>query len=151
MTSRKASSGNNRDKGADVQQLHFNLQQSCSLLFDNTRQFLRPYKITPKQYSILNILANGHPASYSIQDIRNHLADKMSDASRLLDRLDKKNFIEKFPSDFDRRSNRVRITDKGLKLLEHIKLKKPELDRFVNERLDEQEIHQLNTLLQRLK
>ena len=134
-----------------LQKLRFNLAQSYSLVVNNTRQFLQPYGITPKQYMILRNMAVCSPESRSIQDIRDSLADKMSDASRLIDRLEKKGFVEKFPSDFDRRSNRVRILDKGKELLRQIQEKRDHLDRFVNERLDEKEVNQLNELLTRLK
>lgn len=134
-----------------LQELRFNLVQSCSLMVNNTRQFLQPYSVTPKQYTILRNLATCSPESRSIQDVRDSLADKMSDASRLVDRLEKKGFVDKFPSDFDRRSNRVRITGRGLELLRQIQEKKEHLDRFVNERLDEKEVNQLNELLARLK
>ena len=134
-----------------VQELRFNLMQSCSLIINNTRQFLQPYGITPKQFSILRTLEACNPESRSIQDVRESLADKMSDASRLIDRLEKKGFIEKFPSDFDRRSNRVRIAPKGIKLLRQISQRRDHLDRFINERLNEREINQLNEMLSRLK
>ncbi len=134
-----------------VQELRFNLMQSCSLLVNNTRQFLQPYGITPKQYTILRNLAECSPESRSIQDVRDSLADKMSDASRLIDRLAKKGVVDKFPSDFDRRSNRVRITDNGIQLLKEIHEQREHLDQFVNDRLDEKEVSQLNELLARLK
>lgn len=137
--------------GNPLQELRFNLVQSCSLMVNNTRQFLQPYGITPKQYTILRNLAACSPESRSIQDVRDSLADKMSDASRLVDRLEKKGFVDKFPSDFDRRSNRVRIADKGMELLRQIQEKKDHLDRFINERLDDKEVNQLNELLARLK
>lgn len=75
----------------------------------------------------------------------------MSDASRLIDRLEKKKFLDKFPSDFDRRSNRVRISKKGLNLLAKINQQREHLDRFINDRLDTKEVDQLNELLSRLK
>lgn len=142
--------GNNA-QADNIQELRFNLMQSCSLLINNTRQFLQPYGITPKQFSILRNLALCSPESQSIQGVRDGLADKMSDASRLIDRLEKKGFIDKFPSDFDRRSNRVRISDKGLQILDRISAQRNVFNRFINDRLDEKEVAQLNELLLRLK
>lgn len=143
--------GNDAHASSPLQELRFNLMQSCSLLINNTRQFLHPYGITPKQYTILRNLALRSPESQSIQDVRESLADKMSDASRLIDRLEKKGFIDKFPSDFDRRSNRVRISDKGIVLLKQINERRDHLDKFVNERLNQKEVEQLNELLARFK
>lgn len=151
MTTSNNLTGKSARFTSPIQELRFNLMQSCSLMINNTRQFLQPYGITPKQYTILRNLALRSPDSQSIQDVRDNLADKMSDASRLIDRLEKKGYIEKFPSDFDRRSNRVRISDQGIKLLDQISKHLDNLDRFVKERLDDREISSLNELLGRLK
>jgi DNA-binding MarR family transcriptional regulator len=115
------------------------------------RRFLSPYELTPKQYNILRILNERCPQSLSIQEIRDMLADRMSDASRLVDRLAKKQLIDKFPSDQDRRSNRARITRAGKELLEAVERGKESLDLEISDRLSEQDIEQLNNLLDRLK
>ena len=131
--------------------LRFNLLHSCSWLNNSLRQFLQPYDITPKQYNILRILKERAPDSLSIQEIREMLADRMSDASRLVDRLEKKQLLEKFPSDQDRRSNRARIKTAGLALLEKINRQRKQLDTLISDRLTEDEIERLNDLLDRLK
>ncbi|NJC26681.1 MarR family winged helix-turn-helix transcriptional regulator [Neolewinella antarctica] len=151
MTNQPGQSGLVASGGNDIKKLRYHLLQSCSWLNNLSRNFLSPFGITPKQYNILSTLAARNPESMSIQDVRNSLADKMSDASRLIDRLDKKGLLEKFPSDFDRRSNRTRITDKGLKLLTTIAKSRLEVEAVISERLNSDEIIQLNGLLARLK
>ncbi len=131
--------------------LRFNLLHSCSWVNNSMRQYLQPHGITPKQYSILRILNERIPESLSIQEIRDMLADKMSDASRLVDRLEKKRLIDKFPSDQDRRSNRARITAAGQRLLGEINRDRKLLDGQISERLSDGEIEHLNNLLDRLK
>ena len=131
--------------------LRFNLLHSCSWVNNGMRHFLQPHGITPKQYSILRILNERAPESLSIQEIRDMLADKMSDASRLVDRLEKKQLIDKFPSDQDRRSNRARITTAGQALLSKIERDREQLDGQISERLSEAEVEHLNNLLDRLK
>jgi len=135
----------------NLQTLRYNLFQSASWLNSSIRSFLDPYSITPKQYNILLTLADRNPESLSIQEVRESLADKMSDASRLIDRLEKKSYLEKFPSDSDRRSNRARITDAGMKVLEKINSRRDVLDQILLQRLKPEEINQLNELLSRLK
>lgn len=135
----------------ELQELRYHLFQSCSWLNDGTRQLLQPFGITPKQFSILRNLAKNSPESASIQEVREGLADKMSDASRLVDRLVSKGYLDKFPSDYDRRSNRVRISESGLELLRQINVKKEELDRLISDRLDNDQVKQLNELLSKLK
>lgn len=135
----------------NLQQLRYNLFQSASWLNSNIRKFLDPFTITPKQYNILLTLESRNPESLSIQEVRESLADQMSDASRLIDRLEKKNYLEKFPSDYDRRSNRVRITDTGLKLLVQISSHREVLDQILLQHLKPEEVVALNELLSRLK
>lgn len=150
MTNRSHQSGLMASDAKELQQLRYNLFQACSWLNNITRQFLQPFDITPKQYNILRTLANRHPESMSIQEVRDSLADKMSDASRLIDRLEKKRLLDKFPSEFDRRSNRCRISDTGLDLLKTVRGKRKELDVEIKDRLEKEEIRQLNLLLDRL-
>ena len=149
----------NKDKSGDgrlvhedrFRELRFNLLHTCSWINNSLRQFLQPHEITPKQYNILRILNDRAPESLSIQEIRDLLADRMSDASRLVDRLEKKALIDKFPSDQDRRSNRARITPRGTGLLINIDRDRKQLDAHIGERLSDQEIELLNELLERLK
>ncbi|WP_020569480.1 MarR family winged helix-turn-helix transcriptional regulator [Neolewinella persica] len=143
--------GNNDRVKSEIQELRYNLLQSCSWLNNGTRQLLQPFGITPKQHNILKNLAHSSPESASIQEVRDSLADKMSDASRLIDRLVKKGYLDKFPSDYDRRSNRVRISDAGLRLLKKIDMGKEQFDQLINDRLSPNEILQLNLLLSQLK
>ena len=149
----------NKDKSGDgrlvhedrFRELRFNLLHTCSWINNSLRQFLQPHEITPKQYNILRILNDRAPESLSIQEIRDLLADRMSDASRLVDRLEKKALIDKFPSDQDRRSNRARITPRGTGLLINIDRDRKQLDAHIGERLSDLEIELLNELLERLK
>jgi DNA-binding MarR family transcriptional regulator len=151
MTSDMNPAGETSSEETNLQQLRYNLFQSASWLNSNIRKFLEPFAITPKQYNILLTLESRNPESLSIQEVRESLADKMSDASRLIDRLAKKDYLEKFPSDYDRRSNRVRITDAGVKLLVQINSRREVLDQILLQRLKPEEVAQLNELLSRLK
>jgi hypothetical protein len=62
-------------------QLLPHLLRSSSWLMNETRQFLQPFQLTPKQYVILRILAESNQESLSIQEVREALVEKMSDAS----------------------------------------------------------------------
>lgn len=151
MTKSNNNPGSLASSVKELQELRYNLFQSCSWLNDGTRQLLQPFGITPKQFSILRNLAKNSPESASIQEVRDGLADKMSDASRLVDRLVSKGYLDKFPSDYDRRSNRVRISESGLELLRQINAKKEALDRLISDRLSHDQVIQLNELLSKLK
>ena len=134
-----------------IRELRYHLFQAASWMNNQSRTLLTPFGVTPKQYSILTILAARHPESLSIQEVRAALADKMSDASRLIDRLEKKKLLEKFPSDTDRRSNRARITAGGLELLRDVAAKRKGLEQAIRQRLPDRDVEQLTELLAKLK
>ena len=81
---------------------------------------LKQYGITPKQYNVLRILKGaGKPISTSI--IKERLIDRMSDASRIVNRLYQKGLVIRMTCGKDRRLVDVTLTDAGLSLLKVIK------------------------------
>jgi hypothetical protein len=72
-------------------------------LKDRMSEALKPYKITMQQYNVLRILRGSHPKGMAAARIRERLLDKTSDVSRLLDRLEKLNFVERQNSPEDKR------------------------------------------------
>ena len=75
--------------------------------------------ITPQQFNILRIL-RGAGTPLSTLQIRQRMLDKMSDTSRIVDRLIKKGLVKKSVSKADRRLVDVTLADKGKNLLEKI-------------------------------
>ena len=134
----------------EYQRLRTNLMLSANWLSNEMRAFLEPFDITQKQFNILRILRGVHPDSLPIQDVRDRMIDKMSDASRLIDRLVRKGFVEKCPCPTDRRSNRAFITQQGIDLLQKIDGRMADLD-AVMYRLGESEARQLNELLDQMR
>ena len=78
------------------------------------------------------------------------MLDKMSDASRLVEKLRSKELVERNISDKSRRNVDVVITQKGLDLLSKIDKLDNEFDKLI-ESLDAREIEQLNYLLDKLR
>ncbi len=111
---------------------------------------LKPYGVTMQQYNVLRILKGQHPKGITTSDIRGRMLDKMSDASRLVDRLESHGYVEKRPNQQDRRLVSVRITDRGLELLAQIKMDHgPIDDMLVN--LTQEETEELNELLDKMR
>ena len=134
---------------SDRDKLRTNLQLSNNVLKNEMRVFLEQYDITPQQFGILNILreANGEPLSTN--DICERMIDKMSDTSRIVDRLISKNLAWKQPCPHDGRKIQVFISNEGQYLLSTIDTKLKNLD-SVFSNLSEEETRQLNTLLEKI-
>jgi DNA-binding MarR family transcriptional regulator len=75
--------------------------------------------ITSQQYNILRILRGAHKPLSTLQ-LRARMLDKMSDTSRIVDRLVKKEFVKKIASLTDKRLVDISITNKGLNLLKKL-------------------------------
>lgn len=136
---------------SELQRLRVNILYTANWINTQVRDFLKPYEITSKQFNILRIL-RGHKGDIplSILDIRLRMIDDMSDVSRLIDRLEKKNLLQRKNCPSDRRTNRIEITKGGLNLLKAIDLKMGELDMLFDQ-IDEKTALQLNEGLNKLR
>ena len=83
-------------------------------------KFFSQYKLTSQQYNALRILRGQHPKPATVNLIRERMMDKMSDASRIVERLRKAGFVERVVNKLDRRAVDVQITQKGLDVLAEI-------------------------------
>ena len=119
---------------SEFQRLRINILYTANWLNTQDREFLKPYGITTKQFNILRIL-RGHKGktALSILEIKQKMIDHMSDVSRLIDRLMKKDLILRKNCEVDRRTIRIAITKDGLRLLSKIDEFIPKLDEvFLN-------------------
>ena len=80
-------------------------------------QKLNKYDITLQQYNVIRILRGQHPKPATINLIKMRMLDKMSDASRIVDRLVQKELVDRSINTNDRRAVDIMITKKGLDIL----------------------------------
>lgn len=97
---------------------HVNILYTASFLNQKTLQALKPFSISPQQFNILRILRGMHPRPASVKLLTEKMIDKMSNASRLVEKLRAKGLVEREACDNDRRRVDVVITPAGLELLE---------------------------------
>jgi DNA-binding MarR family transcriptional regulator len=105
--------------------------------------------ITSQQFNILRIL-RGAGKPLSTLQIRQRMLDKMSDTSRIVDRLVIKGLVKKSVCPTDKRLVDVFITEKGRKLLEIMEKYDTEMDAIFG-RLTETEVRTLNELLDKIR
>lgn len=117
---------------------------------DQMKQALSPYDITSQQFNILRILRGQFPSPSTINLLKSRMLDKMSDASRIVDRLVQKGFVLKTGSPSDKRAVDILITKRGLALLKVID-KEIDLSAMVAPNLTEEEAILLNSLLDKMR
>ena len=81
--------------------------------------YLRPFDMSPAKFNALMVLQHkGQKKGLSQVDIGRHLIVTASNMTRLLDRLHKEGFIERYAQEGDRRVNLIKITQKGSLILD---------------------------------
>ena len=102
--------------------LNLNFIYTYNWFIEIQKQYFAKYDITQQQYNVLRILRGNYPKPYSTSQIRDRMLDKMSDASRIVDRLVKKNLVVRTTCANDKRLVDVVISEKGIGLLEKMDL-----------------------------
>jgi DNA-binding MarR family transcriptional regulator len=131
------------------QKAGINLIYTYNWANEQMKKILDRYDITSQQFNILRIL-RGANAPLSTLQIRERMLDKMSDTSRIVDRIIKKGMAKKNICKSDRRLVDVIITYKGKKLLEKLDSCDSEMD-GVLKNLSAGEANQLNELLDKIR
>jgi DNA-binding MarR family transcriptional regulator len=106
--------------------------------------------LTSQQYNVLRILRGQFPNPAKVSLIKERMLDKMSDTSRIIDRLEKNNWVKRNVNQADKRSVDVVITNQGLLKLIELDSYLPEMDAMVNN-LTHEELNQLTDLLDKLR
>lgn len=117
---------------SEYQKLFINIIYTANWLNNETLKTLKPFKISPQQYNVLRILKGQYPKSISVNNIIDRMLDKSSNASRLVDKLKLKGLVERETCNNDRRQVDIKITKKGIDLLDVIATDMLELNNFSN-------------------
>lgn len=136
----------------EFHKLAVNIIYTHSWLNAHQSRFFDKHNITPQQYNVLRILRGQHPNPITINLLKERMLDKMSDASRLVERLRIKGLVNRKNCKEDRRRAEVLITEKGLEILRDLDVVESKLEeqmssisteeaKFVNDILDKMRDH----------
>lgn len=134
----------------EYQKAILNLMYTTSHLQNCMNVVFKKFDITRQQYNVLRILRGQHPGHASVNLIRDRMIDRMSDASRIVERLRLKDLVERKNAEKDKRAVEVTITQKGLDLLTSMQSTIDSFDLFLHN-LTEEETRLLNTLLDKCR
>lgn len=134
----------------DYQKAGINLIYTTNWLNQKITEIFKPYDITQQQFNILRILRGQNQQPATIKLLKERMLDKMSDVSRLVEKLRLKGLVDRKICESSRRNVDVIITAKGLELLSQIDRHQEELDNLLNN-LSPGEVNQLNSLLDKAR
>ena len=128
-----------------------NLIYTTNWLKEKTHAFFKDYDLSSEQYNVLRILRGqkGHPANLST--IQERMLNKMSNTTRLIDKLLKKGLVTRQVCPSNRRKIDILITQKGLDLLTELDLKVESNNQEITKNLNHKELTTLNNLLDKLR
>lgn len=127
-----------------------NLIYTTGWMRERTKAIFEAEDITPQQFNILRILRGSFPKPLSTLQIRERMLEKMSDTSRIVDRLITKGLVKKLACKNDRRLVDIIISDKGKKLLERLDARQDEIDGVLG-KLSENDANILSDLLDKIR
>lgn len=133
----------------EYQKSIINLIYTYNWLNEKMKKVFDKEDITGQQYNILRIL-RGAGKPISTLQIRERMLDKMSDTSRIVDRLVLKGLAKKTVCKDDKRLVDVSISPKGKTLLEKIDLYEKDMDAILGN-LSDAEAKTLNKLLDKIR
>lgn len=108
------------------EELYISLLRTIDLLGRSTSQLLKQHDMSSAQYNVLRILRGAEPEGMPCGEVGTRMVTRDPDITRLLDRMEKRQWVTRIRVSSDRRVITARITENGLKLLES--LDKPMLD-----------------------
>ena len=131
------------------QKAFLNLFYLSGLMRSAQARFFKQHDLSPEQYNILRILRGQYPNPANIGLLQDRMLDKMSNASRLVEKLKQKALVTREECPKDRRQVEVLITKEGLDLLTALD---PSIRSFETDfkGLNEDELILLNELLGKL-
>jgi len=135
---------------SDIQKMLINIMYTSNWLQYKFSEILKKYEITIQQFNILRILRGQHPSPARMQLLQERMLDKMSNASRLVERLRKKNLVSRNICKNDRRAVDVKITESGLALLQELDSMELEWQKRFK-KMDAKDITKLNLILDNLR
>jgi DNA-binding MarR family transcriptional regulator len=132
------------------QKLAINLAYTANWLDKYYSGVFKDRDLTIQQFNVLRILRGQQPNYCSLKVIKERMIDRMSDTSRIVDKLVSKGFVIRSQCPNDRRSVNIIISDKGLELLRKLDfIDDAMIDVF--KQLSTEQVETLNMLLDKLR
>jgi DNA-binding MarR family transcriptional regulator len=128
-----------------------NIIYTAAWINQRTTAALRPLGLSIQQFNILRILRGRGDQPSTIKLLTERMIDKMSNASRLIDKLKEKGYVRRQECKTDRRRVDIVITQKGLDIVEEASRAVEQATTEQLEHFDEADFDRLSGLLDKLR
>ena len=131
----------------------YTIARAYAFLDQSISRFLSPHNLTPAKFNILLIVRHkGKDSGLAQKEISKLLLVTTSNITRMVDKLEKEDYVQRIAKQGDRRVNLIKITEKGINILDEIWPRyKIMVDELISSHFSEQEKQTISSVLQRLK
>lgn len=128
-----------------------NIILSSTWIKKDLLEVLKPHDLSLEQFNVLRILRGQKGAPINLQDVQERMVNKMSNTTRLVDKLILKGYVKRNQCKENRRKIEIYITPNGLNILKQLDGIVDQTEQDITSNLSKIELEQLNTLLLKLK
>ncbi len=106
---------------SEIHKAQLNILFSANWLRGRISASLKPFGVTMEQFNVMRIIrGSNHETGVLAKDIAGRMLERNSNTTRIIDRLEAKNLVQRQVSVIDRRERPVFLTNQGLDLLKKI-------------------------------
>jgi len=128
-----------------------NLLYTENWLRDQIHSELKTYDISIQQFNVLRILRGQQGKPANLSTIQERMVSKMSNTTRLVDKLIKKDLVKRTPCESNRRKVEITITEQGKRFLDQVSSVMDTFEKNITSSLSHNELSTLNDLLNKLR
>jgi len=138
-------------KGRHYEEIIYSSALIYNVINNQISAYLKQFDLTPGKFNILMVIKHqGGKDGISQVDISKHLIVTASNMTKMLDKLEREEFVTRHALKGDRRVNVIRITHKGSQLLDRAWIGYDKLLKEAMSPLETKKQKQLSRLLQEL-
>ncbi|MEI6866144.1 MarR family transcriptional regulator [Flavicella sp.] len=142
---------NSTSKYDPLKKIILNIMYTGSWVNEKSSVFFKQYDLTSQQFNILRILRGQKGNPINLRDVQERMISKMSNTTRLIDKLRLKGMVTREQCESNRRKIDIVITEKGMSLLKEIDTTISSHEMSISQNLSCVEAEQLNELLNKLR
>jgi len=136
---------------SEQQRMIMNLVFTGNALSADSNRMFKKYDLTNQQFNVLRILRGQKGCAITVKDIESRMLDKSSNVSRLIDKLLKKEYVERIACCGDRRRVDINITQKGITFLNSLDSVVANIEHKYISAISEEEAKLVNEILDKLR
>ena len=128
-----------------------NIIYTSNYINEEINQVLKPFDISIQQFNVLRILKGRNDKPASLSNIQNRMVSKMSNTTRLVDKLIDKDLVSRTVCEHNRRKVEIVITAYGKTFLEQVNTAVEQKEKELTQHLNIEALENINHLLNTLR